>query len=120
MNESFIKTKSELTQKNILSLYIEKFTAFLILFIPVSMVMIPKGKYLAALLLIVSCVGLLLNRVKVAFQTEERIFLYVFFLYFCVHAINILWFKAEIRELDVASRFLIVLPIFFLFKKVKY
>jgi|APSaa5957512535_1039671.scaffolds.fasta_scaffold03807_1 O-antigen ligase len=117
MNESFIKTKSELTQKNILSLYIEKFTAFLILFIPVSMVMIPKGKYLAALLLIVSCVGLLLNRVKVAFQTEERIFLYVFFLYFCVHAINILWFKAEIRELDVASRFLIVLPIFFYLRK---
>ena len=101
-----------------LSVILQKVVTFLIFIFPVFLVMVPDGKYVTVVLLLVSLVGLLLVRERVPLLDHERVFLYVFLFYFLVQLFNVWWFNAELRELDTSSRFLIVLPIFFYLRKV--
>ena len=101
-----------------LSTILQKISALLVFMLPVSLVMVPGGKYITVILLLVSVMGLLFVRERVPLLDQERIFLYVFLLYFLVQLFNVWWFDAELRELDTSSRFLIVLPIFFYLRKV--
>jgi len=100
-----------------ISVILRKFATFLVFIFPVFLVMVPDGKYVAVVLLLVSLVGLLLVRERVPLLDHERVFLYVFLFYFLVQLFNVWWFSAELRELDTSSRFLIVLPIFFYLRK---
>ena len=100
------------------SVMLQKVATVLVFIFPAFLVMVPDGKYVAVVLLLVSLVGLLLARERVPLLNHEQVFLYVFLFYFLVQLFNVWWFSAELRELDTSSRFLIVLPIFFYLRKV--
>jgi len=101
-----------------LSIILQKIITLLVFMFPVFLVMVPGGKYITVILLLISLVGLLFIRERVPLLNQERIFLYVFLCYFMVQLFNVWWFNAELRELDTSSRFLIVLPIFFYLRKI--
>ncbi|MCL0096476.1 O-antigen ligase family protein [Thermodesulfovibrionales bacterium] len=69
-------------------------------------------------LLIVSLIGLLRNRKKIPLNRAEHHLILVVLFFFFVYVINILMFDVRLRELDNASRFILLLPIFFYLRKV--
>jgi O-antigen ligase len=89
----------------------------LIFVFPAAIFAIPKGGNTVALILLLSLLGLTLNRSKVNLDKGEKYFVLSFAVYFLVVALNIWWFDGELRDLDVASRFLLILPIFFFIRK---
>ena len=84
----------------------------LILFFPIAITTVPKGGVVVALILALSVFGNFMLQGRVQLDEDERYFLYAFLFYFLVVAANVWWFDAELRELDTASRFFLVLAIF--------
>jgi len=89
----------------------------LIFIFPTAIFAIEKGGNTVAIILLLSLLGLALNRSKVKLDKGEKYFVLSFIIYFLVVAFNLWWFDGELRDLDVASRFLLILPIFFFIRK---
>jgi len=102
---------------NKLLLSINFLIGLLIFSLPTALLTIPKGGSIAALILILSLVGLVINRDKLELHKWEKYFVFSFMFYFIVVAINLWWFDGDLRDLDVPSRLLLVLPIYFFIRK---
>ncbi len=90
----------------------------LILIFPTLLMTVPSGGGGALFfLIIVSCIGLFYNREVVPLTSRERSLTLVVLFFFAVYVINILSFDASLSELDYASRFIILLPVFFYLRK---
>lgn len=89
----------------------------LILSLPMSLIAIPKGGNFVILILILSLIGLILNREKIKLNKWERYFVFSFIFYFTVVVISLWWFDGNLRDLDSPSRLLLVLPIYFFIRK---
>jgi len=88
-----------------------------IFILPSALIAIPKGGGVVALMLILSLVGLAINRDKLELDKWEKYFVFSFIFYFSVIAINLWWFDGKLHDLDTPSRLLLVLPIFFFIRK---
>ena len=100
-----------------LLLPINSLMGLLIFILPTALVAIPKGGSVVALMLILSLVGLAISRDKLELSKWEKYFVFSFMFYFIVVAINLWWFDGDLRDLDVPSRLLLVLPIYFFIRK---
>ena len=96
---------------------INSLMGLLIFILPTALVAIPKGGSIVVLILILSLVGLVINRDKLELSKWEKYFVLSFIFYFVVIAVNLWWFNGELRDLDTPSRLLLVLPIFFFIRK---
>ena len=75
---------------------------------------IPRGGLVILVLSISTLFALLfLKNKKTKYKRIDYVFISSFFLYFLVDIFNIFIFGTEFRELDTASRFLLVIPIYF-------
>ena len=80
----------------------------------------PKGGMIFGLIILLSLVALKNSTYKYPHMDKwEKFIVFSFGFYFISTLISILLFDGEIRDLDVASRFLLVLPIFFFFRQSK-
>ncbi len=89
----------------------------MILILPASIVTLPKGGVVVALMLIISLIGLLFNRSQLKLEKWEVFFVLSFFMYFSVISINLWWFDGNLHDLDTPSRLVLVLPIYFFIRK---
>jgi len=89
----------------------------LIFILPTVLITAPKGGIIVVLMLILSLLGLAINRDKLELNKWEKYFVLSFIFYFAVVAINLWWFDGKLRDLDTPSRLLLVLPIFFFIRK---
>ena len=96
---------------------INSLMGLLIFILPTALVAIPKGGSIVFLMLILSLVGLVINRYKLELSKWEKYFVLSFIFYFVVIAVNLWWFNGEFRDLDTPSRLLLALPIFFFIRK---
>jgi O-antigen ligase len=103
--------------QNKLLILIDSLMGLLIFILPTALVAIPKGGSIVVLILILSLVGLVINRYKLELSKWEKYFVLSFIFYFVVIAVNLWWFNGELRDLDTPSRLLLVLPIFFFIRK---
>ena len=88
-----------------------------IFILPSALIAIPKGGGVVALMLILSLVGLAINRDKLELSKWEKYFVFSFIFYFAVIAINLWWFDGKLHDLDTPSRLVLVLPIYFFIRK---
>ncbi len=100
-----------------LLILINSLMGLLIFILPTALVAIPNGGNIVVLILILSLVGLVINRDKLELSKWEKYFVLSFIFYFVVIAVNLWWFNGELRDLDTPSRLLLVLPIFFFIRK---
>lgn len=84
---------------------------------PTALIALPKGSNIILLMLILSLIGLILNRRKTSLNKLEKNIIFAFALYFVLVAINVWWFDSDLRNLDMPSRLVLVLPIFFFIRK---
>lgn len=92
----------------------------LILLFPALLVAAPNGGAgILVLLLLASIIGLIKNRAAIPLHPDERYFLYAVGLFLLVYAFNIWFFGSKISEFDNPSRFLLLLPVFFYFRKTR-
>lgn len=97
---------------------IEKMASVLLLLFPAMLVVVPDGgSVIIVLLIIASSVGLLLNSDSIPFSNNEKHLLIVIATYILIYILNVWLFNSKISELDNTSRFLLLLPIFFYFRK---
>ena len=96
---------------------INSLMSLLIFILPTVLVAIPKGGSIVVYILILSLVGLVINRDKLELSKWEKYFVLSFIFYFVVIAVNLWWFNGELRDLDTPSRLLLILPIFFFIRK---
>ena len=89
----------------------------LIAILPTAIVALPKGASVVVLMLILSLLGLALNREKLEMSRWEKYFISSFIVYFVIIAMNIWWFDSNLKNLDTPSRLILVLPIFFYIRK---
>jgi len=101
-----------------MSVFIEKIISFLI-FIGFSFFLImPKGGLIILAILVLSCIGLFLNmNIKKELENWEKLLLIGFIGYFFLILSSNYFFNGDIREIDSASRFILVIPIFFFLRK---
>ena len=88
-----------------------------IFILPSALITIPKGGGVVALMLILSLVGLAINRDKLELSKWEKYFVFSFIFYFFVVAVNLWWFDGKLHDLDTPSRLVLVLPIYFFIRK---
>jgi len=88
-----------------------------IFILPSALIAIPKGGGVVALMLILSLVGLAINRDKLELSKWEKYFVFSFIFYFFVVAVNLWWFDGKLHDLDTPSRLVLVLPIYFFIRK---
>ena len=88
-----------------------------IFILPSALIAIPKARGVVALMLILSLVGLAINRDKLELSKWEKYFVFSFIFYFAVIAINLWWFDGKLHDLDTPSRLVLVLPIYFFIRK---
>ena len=81
------------------------------------LLLVPKGGIAIALILALSIVGLFVNKRKLALSFDEKFFVYSFLFYSGLILFNVFVFDGQLRDFDVASRFLLVLPIYFYLRK---
>jgi len=84
----------------------------LISFFPSTLLVIPSGGSIALFVLLLSVIGLAMQKKYPALNIDEIVFILAFLLYFLVHLFGFFWFDLNIRELDTPSRFLLVMPIY--------
>ena len=89
----------------------------LIAIFPIAIVALPKGSSVAILMLILSLLGLVLNREKLKLSRWEKYFILSFISFFVIIVINMWWFNSDLKILDTPSRLILVLPIFFYIRK---
>ena len=89
----------------------------LILALPVSLIAVPQGGNIVILILVLSFIGLILNRERLTLSKWEKYFIFSFVFYFAVIAINLWWFDGYLHDLDTPSRLILVLPIYFFIRK---
>ena len=89
----------------------------LIAILPTAIVALPKGASVVVLMLILSLLGLVLNREKLKMSRWEKYFIFSFIFYFVLIAMNVWWFNSDLKNLDTLSRLVLVLPIFFYIRK---
>jgi O-antigen ligase len=89
----------------------------LISILPTAIVALPKGASVVVLMLILSLLGLVLNREKLKMSRWEKYFIFSFIFYFVLMAMNVWWFNSDLKNLDTLSRLILVLPIFFYIRK---
>lgn len=97
--------------------FISLLLGMLILALPTTIIALPKGGILVFFMLVLSLVGLMLHRVKVRIDAWEKYFVLSFSLYFVVVALGVWWFDGNLNDIDTPSRLILVMPIFFLIRK---
>ena len=102
---------------NKLLLLINFLMGLLIFILPTALAAIPKGGGVVVFMLILSLVGLAINRDKLELDKWEKYFVFSFIFYFAVIAINLWWFDGKLHDLDTPSRLVLVLPIYFFIRK---
>ena len=101
-----------------MSLYLDKLISFLI-FIGFSVfLVIPKGGIIILAILVLSIIGIFLNRnIKNNLDRWEKFLLVGFISYFLLIVISNYIFHGSIRDIDTASRFVLVIPIYLYLRK---
>jgi len=101
-----------------MSLYLDKLISFLI-FIGFSVfLVIPKGGIIILAILVLSIIGIFLNRNKKNnLDRWEKFLLVGFISYFLLVVISNYIFHGSIRDIDTASRFILVIPIYLYLRK---
>ena len=101
-----------------MSLYLDRLISFLI-FIGFSVfLVIPKGGIIILAILVLSIIGLFLNRnIKNNLDRWEKFLLVGFISYFLLIVISNYIFHGSIRDIDTASRFVLVIPIYLYLRK---
>ena len=96
-------------------------SAGVLIFLFLAMLLtVPKGGgAILILLILVSSLGLVLNRTSVALNKDEKWLLAVIAGYVLIYALNVWYFSADISELDNTLRFVILLPVFYFIRKQK-
>ena len=102
---------------NKLLLLINFLMGLLIFILPTALAAIPKGGGVVVFMLILSLVGLAINRDKLELSKWEKYFVFSFIFYFFVVAVNLWWFDGKLHDLDTPSRLVLVLPIYFFIRK---
>ena len=93
-------------------------TGVLIFLFPAMLLTVPKGGgAILILLILVSSIGLLLNRTSVALNKNEKWLLATIAGYVLIYILNVWYFSTDISELDNTLRFLILLPVFYFIRK---
>ncbi|MDH5369812.1 MAG: O-antigen ligase family protein [Gammaproteobacteria bacterium] len=115
---------------NIFNLYSsqEKFSeklVFLILFLfPIAGPVIRHwNTFFFILIMIIALYFLITKKDRKPLYQEEKIFLWVFFLFFCVFIVSAVvngWSYIQTRELDNESRFLLFIPIYLLIREYNF
>jgi len=84
-----------------------------------SLIFIPSGALIVLLILLLSIVGISLefNRGYFHLDNFEKFFILSFVIYFLIVFISVLLNSGQLRDLDTASRFILVLPIFLYFRR---
>ena len=83
-----------------------------------SFYFLPKIGYFVLLTIALSLIGLFsLKEIKKTFQKWEIVFIGSFVCYFLLALFNVIYFDINFREIDNASRFILVLPIFLYLRK---
>jgi len=97
---------------------LDKLTALLIFLGFSFFLLFPKGGSIILAILVLSLIGLFLKRnTKKNLEKWEKILIIGFVSYFLIVFINNLFFHGGIREIDSASRFILVIPIYFYLRK---
>jgi len=101
-----------------MSLYLDKLISFLI-FIGFSVfLVIPKGGIIILAILVLSIIGIFLNRnIKNNLDRWEKLLLVGFISYFLMVVLSNYIFHGSIRDIDTASRFILVIPIYLYLRK---
>jgi len=101
-----------------MSSYLDKLISFLI-FIGFSVfLVIPKGGTIILVILVLSIIGLFLNRnIKNNLDHWEKLLLFGFISYFLLVVLSNYIFHGSIRDIDTASRFVLVIPIYLYLRK---
>ena len=99
-------------------LYLDKLISFLI-FIGFSVfLVIPKGGLVILIILLLSIIGLFLTRnIRKNLERWEKFLLVSFIGYFLIVLISNSIFDGSIRDIDSASRFILVIPIYLYMRK---
>lgn len=98
--------------------YFEISSGLLIFLFPAMLMTIPDaGSTVLLLLLIISIIGLFNNKLKLPVTNAEWVLIASIGFYILIFAFNIWYFEGEISELDNATRFLLLLPVFFFIRK---
>jgi len=96
----------------------QKLISILILTSLASHYFLPKFGYIVLLVIFLSLIGLLSsNNTKKDFKKWEIAFIGLSVGYFLLQLFNIVYFDINVREIDNASRFILVLPIFLYLRK---
>jgi len=101
-----------------MTVFLDKFIAILIFFGFSVFLIVPKGGFIILVILMLSIIGLFINRnIKKEIEKWEKLFLFSFLGYFLMLLFNIYMFDGGLRDIDTASRFILVLPIYFYLRK---
>ena len=101
-----------------MSLYLDKLISFLI-FIGFSFfLVIPKGGIIILAILVLSIIGIFLKRnIKNNLYRWEKLLLVGFISYFLLVVLSNYNFHGGIRDIDAASRFILVIPVYLYLRK---
>lgn len=92
--------------------------AALIFLFPAMLLTVTKGGgAILILLILVSSIGLALNRTSVVLNKDEKWLLATVAAYVLIYILNVWYFSTDISELDNTLRFLILLPVFYFIRK---
>jgi len=102
------------------TIFLDKSISFLIFFGFSLFLLTPKGGVVVLLILALSIIGLFLKRnIKKDLKTWEKFLLLGFIGYFLLVFFSNVFFNGNLRDIDTASRFIFVIPIYLYLRKSK-
>ena len=97
--------------------FIGYLVALIVFIYPSSSILLANYGYLLLFGIFIILVSYIFKRDKYSLKQSEKIFLITFIMFFIIAAINVYFSGGKLRELDTYSRFILVLPFFFLFNR---
>jgi len=100
---------------------VEKLLTFLITSFPLLIVTIPRGSYVIFVILLLSIFWIFSKKINIfSNNRNDNFFLSIFIFYFLIQVIYFFFFESNIRELDTPSRFILLLPLFFILREIPF
>jgi len=101
-----------------MSLYLDKLISFLIFLGFSFFLVIPKGGIIILAILVLSIIGIFLNRkIKNNLDRWEKLLLAGFISFFLLVVLSNFIFHGSVRDIDTVSRFILVIPIYLYLRK---
>ena len=99
--------------------YINKLISILVLISFSFFLLVPKSGVIVFFILVLSILGLFLTRdSKVLLSSSDKYFLLTITAFFLLSLLNVIYHNGSLRDIDVDSRFIIVIPIFLYLRKI--